>query len=119
MMSILLLEDETIMRETLRDYLMSEGYHVITASNGKAALDILDKVEMPKLILLDMQMPVMDGWEFAVNLRERFTNPAPLIIMTAAVDADKRARDINAVDFIEKPLSLDELLIKIHKVFST
>jgi CheY-like chemotaxis protein len=112
---ILVVEDEKIMLETLRDYLESEGFSVRIASNGKQALEVINEEEMPSLILLDMKMPVMDGWEFIKVLRQTYTNPAPVIVMTAAVDAQQRANDIQALDYIEKPLSLDELLFKIKK----
>lgn len=116
MKRLLLLEDEEIMRDTMRDFLESEGFEVSAVANGKTALEILENEKMPDLILLDMKMPLMDGWEFSSRLREKFQDPAPLLIMTAAVDAAERARDIKAVDFIEKPLVLDNLLLKVKKI---
>lgn len=118
MNTILIVEDERVILNTLRDFLESEGYSTLTASNGKMALDILSKSGMPHLIILDMKMPVMDGWEFAEKLSEQYMNRAPIIVATAAVDAQQRAKDVNAVDWVEKPFILDELLEKIQKHIS-
>lgn len=115
MNTILIVEDEKVILNTLREFLESEGYSILTAANGKIALDILARNEMPHLILLDMKMPVMDGWEFAEKLAENYSKRAPIIVSTAAVDAQQRAKDVNAVDWVEKPFILDELLDKIQK----
>lgn len=113
MKKLLLLEDESIMRETLHDFLESEGYDVSSVADGNSGLALLRDGCKPDLIILDMRMPLMDGWEFSKKLREMSSTPPPLFIMTAAVDASERASSIGAADFIEKPLILDELLNKV------
>lgn len=114
--TILIIEDDEDILFTLRDYLELEGYHVLTAGNGLEALELLKNIDTPNLILLDMKMPLMNGWEFAAAYEEKFTKKAPIIVVTAAADAEQRARDIRAISFVEKPFDLDDLLekIKIH-----
>lgn len=112
---ILIIEDEKVILHTLKDFLEVEGYDVLIAGNGKAALELLEKTEMPDLLLLDMKMPKMNGWDFAKAYSEKFKVRAPIIVATAAVDAEQRARDVNAVDWVEKPFNLDILLDKIKK----
>jgi DNA-binding response OmpR family regulator len=111
---ILIIEDDEDILFTLRDYLELEGYHVLTAGNGFEALELLKVTETPNLILLDMKMPLMDGWEFAAAYEKKFTNRAPIIVVTAAADAEQRAKDIRAISFVEKPFNLDILLEKIQ-----
>lgn len=112
---ILIIEDEKVILHTLKDFLEVEGYEVLIAGNGKAALELLENTEMPDLLLLDMKMPKMNGWDFAKTYSEKFKVRAPIIVATAAVDAEQRARDVNAVDWVEKPFNLDILLEKIKK----
>ena len=112
--TILIIEDDEDILFTLRDYLEIEGYHVLTAGNGIEALELLKKTETPNLILLDMKMPLMDGWEFAAAYENNFTERAPIIVVTAAADAEQRAKDIRAISFVEKPFNLDILLEKIQ-----
>jgi CheY-like chemotaxis protein len=113
--TILVVEDEKDILSTLKEYLEFEGFNVLTAENGLLALDILNKSQMPNLILLDMKMPKMNGWEFAAEYSKKYKNAAPIIVTTAAVDAEQRAKDAEAVDWVEKPFDLDFLLQKIKK----
>ncbi len=114
---ILLIEDDPLIREILVDFLEDEGYVVDEAENGLKALDHLSHHEQPHLILTDMVMPVMDGWRFAKEYSAQCPSPAPVIVMTAAADAEKRALDIKAANWIAKPFQLDDLLtmIKAHE----
>ena len=112
---IMLIEDDIDILYTLKDYLQSEGYIVLTAQNGFLAMELLAKSKMPNLILLDMKMPVMDGWEFAKVYLEKYGHQAPIVVMTAAADAEQRAKEISAIGWIEKPFDLDILLKEIKK----
>jgi DNA-binding response OmpR family regulator len=87
----------------------SAGYPVHKALNGKEALDAV-AVEMPSIILLDMKMPVMDGWEFAARFREKYGDATTIVVVTAATDARLRAEEIGAKDYLAKPFEIDELL---------
>lgn len=113
--TILVIEDEKDILSTLKDFLEFEGYSVLTAENGLAALELLKQTKMPDLILLDMKMPKMNGWEFAAAFFVTYKNAAPIIVTTAAVDAEQRAKDAKAVDWVEKPFNLDILLEKIKR----
>jgi len=91
-----------------------EGYEAFRASNGREALDLVGR-GMPDLILLDMKMPVMSGWEFAAGLQKAYAKRAPIVVMTAAEDARDRAREIGAESWISKPFELDELVRAVRR----
>ena len=106
---ILVVDDDTSIRSFIEMALDGEGYAVSTATNGAQALDISNQVR-PDLILLDMRMPVMDGWTFARTYRQQAGPHAPIVVLTAATDAGERAAEINADGFLGKPFDLDDLL---------
>lgn len=112
---ILIIEDDSSVRALVQMVMEEEGYRVITAQNGREGLKILE-TKRPHLILLDMLMPVMDGWRFAAEYRLEHTRLAPIIVMTAAKDARQRAMEIGADDFISKPFELDALLATVKRV---
>ena len=117
--TILVVEDDQGILFVLSAFLRDEGFEVREAENGSAALENIEKHGMPRLILLDMLMPVMNGWQFASELVQRFGKRneqiAPIVVMSAAADAQQRARDIRAVGWVGKPFVLDELLALIGK----
>lgn len=81
---VLIVDDDETIRETLSLGLEIEGYLVIAAENGKEALELLHKIEKPFLILLDLMMPVMDGWSFLTELRKSAELASiPVLIITA------------------------------------
>ena len=91
-------------RETLSQILEFEGYDVTIAADGAEALAAVD-AQMPCLVLLDMRMPVMDGWGFAAALRERGVR-VPIAVMTAAANAQQWADEIAADACLPKPFDL-------------
>lgn len=110
---ILVVDDDESIVETVRSILEGEGYSVVTAANGREALQVLERVT-PLLMLLDMRMPVLDGWGVAAALREsrqRF----PVVVMTAAENARRWAEEIKADDHIAKPFDLTALLECVQK----
>ncbi len=107
--SVLVVEDDEALREVVTTALSDEGYDVHAAPNGQAALDIVDRAA-PGVILLDMRMPVMDGWVFARVYRQRPGPHAPIIVCTAAQDAAHWAGEIDADAYLPKPFRLGELL---------
>lgn len=107
--SVLIVDDDLDILNIVEEILSLEGYNVRTATNGLEALLRLG-VEQPGLILLDMRMPVMDGWQFATHLRIRYDNLIPLVVMTAAKDAGESAREVDAEAYIAKPFDIDDLI---------
>lgn len=112
---ILVVDDDPSIREFLELALVDEGYRVSCAANGEVALDLARQTP-PDLILLDMRMPVMDGWEFARRYRESPPPWAPILVITAAVDAARRAAEIDADGYLAKPFDLAELLRTVDRL---
>ena len=110
---ILVVDDDPGILAMLRDLLESEGLVVRTASNGQEALDALSEM-VPSLILLDMRMPVLDGWGFAERYRARAL-AYPIVVMTAAESARRWAEEIGATGYIAKPFDVNELLQTIER----
>lgn len=110
--SILIVEDEKDIRDTLQQVLEIEGYHVVTAANGREGLERLTKLPQPCLILLDLMMPVMNGWEFLKAHRENdIFATIPVVIVSAVGEAGQPTM---ASGFIKKPVNLDALLKFVH-----
>lgn len=106
---ILVVEDDEGILSTLELVLVEEGYRVVTAADGAAALDIVER-QKPALILLDMKMPVMDGWAFARAYRDKPEPRAPVLVVTAARDAAQRAKEVGADAYLPKPFDIDDLI---------
>lgn len=112
---ILIVEDDEAIRETLRIMLALEGYDVNTASNGKEALELLLHGERPSLILLDLMMPVMNGFEFAAALqKDARISSIPFVLLTAF--AEQAGKVVNAKGVLSKPLEF-ELLFRTLRDF--
>ncbi len=111
---ILVVDDDLGIRSTLVAFLEGEGYVVGQAANGEEALASLAR-QRPTLVLLDMRMPVMDGWQFAEALRDRQID-IPLIVMTAARDAQTWATQIAAAAYMTKPFDYDLLLSTLDRL---
>ena len=107
--SILVVEDDQEIRDFLALVLEGEGYAVRTAPNGAVALELIDE-QTPELILLDMRMPVMDGWAFVPAYRGQPGPHAPIVVLTAARDAAQTASEVQADAHLGKPFNLDDLL---------
>ena len=105
---VLVVDDDPAIREEVRDVLVGEGMEVDTAADGLEAL-AKARERRPRLVLLDMRMPRMDGWRFAQALRESGLQ-VPVVVMTAAADARRWAAEIGAVGLVEKPFAMSELI---------
>ena len=107
--AVLVVDDDPAIREFVGGALELEGYDVLTAPDGETALEIVGRRE-PCAVLLDMRMPVLDGWGFAAAYRGRPGAHAPVVVMTAAESARRWADEVGAEDVLGKPFSLDDLL---------
>ena len=109
--TVLIVEDDLDIREALSQVLEFEGYPVVTATNGQEALTYLEHAEAPGLILLDLMMPVMDGWQFR---QEQLRHPEwvdiPVVIVSADGQVSQKAALIGAASYLKKPVELDTLL---------
>jgi CheY-like chemotaxis protein len=106
---ILLVEDDKDLRESLGEALRFEGYEVVCVEHGEAALRYLGTGARPCVILLDLMMPVMDGWTFREQmLKDPALAPIPVVVMTAASTARARLVVSNAILF--KPLRMDSVV---------
>jgi CheY-like chemotaxis protein len=114
---ILIVEDDLDVAESVAGVLEAEGYQTAIAANGCEALDHLRKNNHPDLILLDMMMPVMDGWTFREEQRKL---PAvasiPVLTVTADGDARGKAASIQAAGHIAKPVEVDSLLDEVERI---
>lgn len=111
---ILVVDDDEGILETVCDILEAEGYDVVIAHNGLEALRAID-VHHPVVVLLDMRMPVLDGWGVAQRLRERGPD-VPVLVMTAAQDARRWALEIGAAGYVAKPFDVVDLLDAVERV---
>lgn len=109
---VLLVDDTEFYQKAYKNKLLPEGYLVTTASNGVEALKCLSQ-EVPDVILLDLMMPVMDGWTFAKRLHE--TDDIPIVVLSAANDLERHAKAVGARDVVGKPFDLDQLLPKVAR----
>ena len=113
---ILIVEDEANIRELLRLYLEREGYTVLEAENGVEGLKKW-KSDKPDMLLLDVMMPVMDGWEVCKEIRAE--SDVPIIMLTAKGETADRVSglEMGADDYIVKPLEMPEVIARVRAVF--
>jgi CheY-like chemotaxis protein len=113
--TVMIVDDDDAIREALEDVLSDEGYRVLGMSDGQQALDCLNAEVRPDAILLDLWMPVMDGWKFldAVLDDARFSG-IPLVVLTAA--RDQRARELRVAEVLTKPVQLQQVLSALERL---
>jgi two-component system, chemotaxis family, chemotaxis protein CheY len=111
---ILVVDDDSTILVSVAELLELEGYAVATAANGAEALELTSNLR-PPLVLLDMRMPVLDGWGYAREVRHRGIAPR-IVIMTAAQDARRWADEIGADDYIPKPFEADALIATVARI---
>ncbi len=115
MATILLVEDETVLAETLRYNLEREGYQVLGASDGVQALEIARR-EQPDMLILDVMLPRLDGFSVCRILRTE--SAVPILMLTARQDEVDRIAglELGADDYVVKPFSLGELLARVRAI---
>jgi signal transduction histidine kinase len=111
----LIVEDDASIREAIAEVLRSEGYEATSCGHGREALEYLRRAHHPDVILLDLMMPVMDGWEFRVEQRK---DPALATIPVVALSADgtPKAAAVDADAYLKKPVSASTLIDTIDRV---
>jgi DNA-binding response OmpR family regulator len=109
---VLVVDDDTSIRELLHSALVEEGYDVMLAVDGRDALSVMERW-IPDVIVLDLMMPLMDGWAFAKEVRDRYD--VPIIAVSAVTELPRHATALGVSDFLTKPFDLDALLPKISR----
>jgi CheY-like chemotaxis protein len=115
---VLVVDDDPDILEALSEILEAEGFEIRRARNGKEALERLEP-DPPQLILLDLMMPVMDGWEFAQRMRQRpSVAHIPIIVLSADRNVGLKATDIGATGHLAKPFELSDLLDMVRRALA-
>ena len=114
--TILIVDDEQRMRKLVRDYMMREGYVVMEASNGRQALEIFHSDAKVSLIILDVMMPEMDGWQVCAEIRK--TSKIPIIMLTAKSDErdELRGFELGVDEYVTKPFSPRTLAARVNAI---
>jgi CheY-like chemotaxis protein len=111
---VLVVEDHEFAREALAALLTTMGYDVVEAENGREALAVMTKGARPDVILLDLMMPVMDGWEFMRRQRRDWRLcTIPTIVVTGVASHDPRCLEMPVVRFLRKPYTAEQLVAAI------
>jgi CheY-like chemotaxis protein len=111
---ILVVDDDTDLRETLGELLHEEGYDARLCENGRVALEQLRQGPRPRLILLDLMMPEMNGWQFReAQLEDEGLRDIPVVVMTASRGFD--GHPITASEILFKPIGLGELMSAVER----
>lgn len=105
---VLVVEDDRDIRESLKLVLEMEGFHVSAATNGREALDMLERLDRPCVILLDLMMPVMNGWEFLQHMQSDTVIATIPVVVVSAIAERARARPIAA--YVKKPVDINVLI---------
>lgn len=107
---VLIIEDDKSIRDSLAQLLEFEGYNVTGAANGQEGLDCLQGLE-PCMILLDLMMPIMDGWQFSSQVKaDPKLSRIPLVLISADGNIHQKAQQVQALGYLKKPINVDRLL---------
>lgn len=109
--TILVVEDDADLRDSIAGILEQEGFLVIRAENGRVALDYLREHTAPRLVILDLMMPVMNGWEFRdTQMRDPELSEIPVAVLSADSRTNLKAKALGVESYLKKPVQLDQLL---------
>ena len=114
--TILIVDDEQRMRKLVRDYMIREGYVALEAANGRQALEIFHSDAKISLIILDVMMPEMDGWQVCAEIRK--TSRVPIIMLTAKSDErdELRGFELGVDEYVTKPFSPRTLAARVNAI---
>jgi DNA-binding response OmpR family regulator len=115
--TILVVEDDADLAEVVQFALESRGFATSLAHNGVEALAAVS-TRMPSLIILDMMMPVMNGWEFADEFHAQFGHAAPILVVTAAENAKMRGDEVDAEGVLAKPFTPSALIASVQRLLA-
>ncbi|AKF09724.1 response regulator [Sandaracinus amylolyticus] len=111
---VMIVEDDRDVRELLAELVADEGFCTLAAANGREALDLLEQAKvdgLPCVILLDILMPIVDGWQFrAMQENDATLAGIPVVVLSAHADGPTAAQRMRAAGFVRKPVDLDTLL---------
>jgi CheY-like chemotaxis protein len=108
--SVLIVEDDEDTRASLTALIESRGYEVVTAANGEQALEVLKSETVPRLVILDLVMPGMTGWQVRVEfLAQMELWRIPVVLSSGLEDVAQHAKILGAVDYLKKPIDIDKL----------
>jgi two-component system chemotaxis response regulator CheY len=111
---VLIVDDDDELSEVLRQALRESGYAVATVRHGAAALELIGQIQ-PDLILLDLRMPVMDGWSFVTQYRRGHKDGGRIVLLTGHPNAREISQDLGADACVEKPFELIQLLSTVEQ----
>ncbi len=116
---VLLVEDDHAVREVVQELLEAEGYRVLPARNGREALDRLRGMAAPRMILADLMMPEMNGSELSAELaRDPRLSGIPMVLMSADVGLEQKAKHLAVAAVLQKPVALERLLDTVRRVWN-
>jgi DNA-binding response OmpR family regulator len=113
---VLVVEDDPDLSEVMLLALREAGYAARSAGNGREALEAAAR-QLPGLVLLDVLMPVMDGWQCARELRARYGRTLAIVVVTAAEQVRARSHELGADDVLAKPFDIDEFLRTVARYY--
>jgi CheY-like chemotaxis protein len=114
---VMLVEDDPDIRDQMIDALTDSGYDIVTAENGVDALSRLRAGDDPRVILLDLMMPVMDGWTFrSEQLKEARLAEIPVVVISGSQGVAREAIRLGAAGYLKKPFTIEMLLAQLQKL---
>jgi two-component system response regulator MprA len=117
--TILVVEDDVDCREAVVAALECDGYHVLAASNGYEALILARGDVRPAMILLDLMLPVMDGWQFlSLQQSERDICGIPVVLFSGERELGRRAQELRVAGWLRKPVDLQQLLATVERAIT-
>ena len=116
--TILIADDDLDVLESTQYMLLDEGYNVITAHNGEEAINAY-KIHRPDIVLLDVRMPVLDGYEAFFNIKKHDINAKVIFITAFSVDNEKakKAKDLGLLELLHKPIEFPKIIEAIQRYY--